>query len=222
MLTSVFSQEAEDLRSRLSKMSDEEFKQLAMARKQRAADELTQPTVSVRLPAKAPQTAPAKPGEAAPAKPTEAAPAKPPSETAPANSDKDSTSSVPIKVAPTVSAAAAIPQARASGGQRSGARGGGGAAVGVAYAMERRKALDNQFYTKDEFVSFFGGMVEWNAAKPAAPPKPHKLWQLDGEGHGCSQHLAHRHHHSGGSHTRGHWSKQDEVLDPRDEPDYRR
>lgn len=40
----------------------------------------------------------------------------------------------------------------------------------AAPEKERRKAPDGQSYTKEEFVSFFGGDIEWNAAQPEQKP----------------------------------------------------
>ena len=40
---------------------------------------------------------------------------------------------------------------------------------------ERRCAPDGLHYTRDEFREYFGGLTEWNAAKPAAKPAASKL-----------------------------------------------
>ena len=54
-----------------------------------------------------------------------------------------------------------------------GRRGQGAPAETMAETMaERRRAPDGDEYTRAEFVAFFGGCVEWDAAACAASPPP--------------------------------------------------
>ena len=52
------------------------------------------------------------------------------------------------------------------GGGRGGNRGGGGRGGGGA--EEKRKAPDGNLYSKGDFLKFFNGFTEWDAAVPAA------------------------------------------------------
>ena len=69
-------------------------------------------------------------------------------------------------------------QGQWQGQQGSGVYGGGDSRGGFSHALsssplrpddERRVAGNNQFYTRRQFLDFFGGTAEWDAA-PAAPP----------------------------------------------------